>query len=120
MRGLYTQSVNPHNAEVTVHQSFGFSSSVAEDSSMQLTKELTSALHDAGNNPLEVVDPETNRVYLIVDKELHRRAMAALQQQASRQAIAEGLAQMESGQGRPAEEVFESLRVRMGFPAETG
>ena len=35
-----------------------------------------------------------------------------------RAAIAEGIAQMEAGEGRPAEEAFEDMRSRLGFPPE--
>lgn len=33
----------------------------------KLTKELAAALHATGEGELEVVDPETSRLYLIVD-----------------------------------------------------
>ena len=47
----------------------------------KLTKELSAALHATGEQRLEVIDPETNRIYMLVDGETHRRAMAALQRQ---------------------------------------
>ncbi|GAB4154199.1 MAG: hypothetical protein Tsb009_30770 [Planctomycetaceae bacterium] len=84
----------------------------------KLTKELVTALHAAGDDGLEVVDPETNRLYLIVNEETHRQAMLALKALRDREAIAEGIAQMEAGQGQPAEQVFEDLRTRLGFPQE--
>ena len=85
----------------------------------KLTKELASALHATGNDRLEVVDPETNRVYLIVDEETHRRATLALRAQQDREAIAEGIAQMEAGGGQPAEQAFEEMRTRLGFPPQS-
>ena len=84
----------------------------------KLTKELATAVQAAGNDGLEVVDPETNRVYLIVDEETHRRAMDALRAQRDHDAIAEGIAQMEAGQGKPVEQAFDDLRTRLGFPQE--
>jgi len=84
----------------------------------KLSKELASALHAAGNDGLEVVDPDTNRVYLIVDEDTHRRAMNALRSQQDREAIAEGIAQMEAGEGKPAEQAFEDIRTRLNFPQE--
>ena len=84
----------------------------------ELSKELANALQSAGRDGLEVIDPETKRVYRIVDEEIHRRALRALRAQEDRDAIAEGIAQMEAGQGRPAEEVFEGLRKELGCPAE--
>lgn len=82
----------------------------------KLTKELSDALHAAGDIPLEVIDPETNRLYLIIDEPTHRRAMQALRAQHDREAIAEGLSQMEAGAGIPAEQAFEEIRTRLGFP----
>ena len=82
----------------------------------KLTKELATALHAAGNDRLEVIDPETNRIYLIVDEETHRRAMRALRAQQDCEAVAEGVAQMEAGEGKPAEQAFEEMRTRLGFP----
>lgn len=85
----------------------------------KLSKELASALHAAGNDGLEVIDPDTNRVYHIVDEETHRRAMNALRAEQDREAIAEGIAQMEAGEGKPAEQVFEGIRSRLNLPQET-
>jgi predicted transcriptional regulator len=73
-------------------------------------------LHAAGERELEVVDPSTNRTYVIVDSEIHRRAMEALRRQQDLDAIAEGIAQIEAGQGKPLDEVFAGLRSRLGFP----
>ena len=84
----------------------------------KLTKELATALQAAGNDGLEVIDPETNRVYLIVDEQRYRRALNALRVQQDHDAIAEGIAQMEAGEGKPAEQVFEELRSRLGFSSE--
>ena len=84
----------------------------------KLPKQLVMALHSVGSDGLEVIDPETNRVYVIVDEETHRRAMIALRAQQDHSAIAEGIAQIEAGQGKPAEQAFEDLRARLGFPQE--
>ena len=82
----------------------------------KLSKELTDALHATGESELEVVDPETNRTYMIVDSETHRRAMEALRRQQDREAIARGIAEMEAGQGKPLDEAFAEMRTRLGFP----
>lgn len=84
----------------------------------KLTKELATALQAAGNDGLEVIDPETNRVYLIVDEQTHRRALNALRTQQDHDAISEGIAQMEAGEGKPAEQAFEELQSRLGFSSE--
>jgi hypothetical protein len=84
----------------------------------KLNKELADALHAAGGEGLEVIDPDTNRVYRIIDEETHREAMLALRAQQDRDAIAEGIAQMEAGEGKPALQAFEEMRERLGFPEE--
>src|SRR5436305_13389286 len=72
----------------------------------KLTKELAAALNATGECELEVVDPETQRTYFLVDGQTHRRAMEALRRQRDRDAIAEGLVQMEQGQGKPSTRHF--------------
>lgn len=84
--------------------------------SIELNKDLLAALHEAGNQGLEVVDPETSRVYVIVDGDTHRRAMEALNREQDRFAIGEGLAQMQAGDGLPLDDAFDAMRVRLGFP----
>jgi predicted transcriptional regulator len=81
----------------------------------KLNQELTDALRSAGD-ALEVIDPTTQRAYVIVDRKIHERAMDALRRQEERQAIAEGLAQMEAGEGKPLDEAFASMRSRLAFP----
>jgi hypothetical protein len=46
-----------------------------------LTKDLSDALCASESLELEVIDPVSQRVYLIVDVELHRRATEALRSQ---------------------------------------
>lgn len=79
-------------------------------------KELTVALHAAGDGELEVVDPETQRTYVVVDADIHRQAMDALRREQDREAIAQGLAEMEAGQGKPLDQAFGEMRARLGFP----
>lgn len=79
----------------------------------KLNKELAAALHATGDAELEVVDPETERTYFIVDSETHRRAMDALRRQQDRDAIAQGIAEMEAGEGIPAAEARQLTRERL-------
>ena len=81
----------------------------------KLTKELSAALHATGEGELEVVDPETSQLYFIVDCETHRRAMEALRRQQDRAAIAQGIAEMEAGQGMPLAEAFNDIRADLGL-----
>lgn len=82
----------------------------------ELSKELADAFRASGEHVLEVVDPTDNRVYFLVDGETHRRAMDALEQQLDREAIAEGISQMEAGQGKPIDTAFDDMREKLGFP----
>lgn len=79
----------------------------------KLTKELAAALHATGESELEVVDPDTQRLYFIVDGETHRQAMEALRRQQDRDAIAQGIAEMEAGEGIPVAEARKLTRHRL-------
>ncbi|MCA9123955.1 hypothetical protein H6770_01050 [Candidatus Peribacteria bacterium] len=85
----------------------------------KLSKELSDALQASGTSEVEAVDPSSGRVYFIVDSETHRQAMDALRQRQDREAIAEGIAQMEAGEGKPLDEAFEDMRGRLGFPQQS-
>jgi len=82
----------------------------------KLSKELSDALIASGASEIEAVDPSSGRVYFIVDGDTHRQAMEALRQRQNRDAIAEGIAQMEAGQSKPLDKAIEDIRVRLGFP----
>jgi hypothetical protein len=85
----------------------------------KLSKELSDALHASGTSEIEAIDPTSGRVYFIVDGDTHRQAMEALRQRQDHEAIAEGIAQMEAGQGKPLDEAFEDMRGRLGFPQQS-
>ena len=76
----------------------------------KLTKELAAALHATGDSELEVVDPETERTYFLVDSDTHRQAMEALRRQQDRDAIAQGIAEMEAGDGISVEDARNRTR----------
>ncbi len=80
----------------------------------KLSQELADALQASGEHSLVVTDAQ-NRIYYLMDEELHQRAMQAMQQQ-NRDAIAEGLSDMESGRTQPLDEAFSQMRTRLGFP----
>jgi hypothetical protein len=81
----------------------------------KLSKELADALHATGERELEVVDPETNRKYMIVESDIHHRAREALRRQQDRDAIAQGIAEMEAGEGIPVAEARKLTRERMAW-----
>ncbi len=84
----------------------------------KLNEELAAALNATGEGELEVVDPLTQRTCFLVDGEIHRRAMDALRRQEEHDAIAEGIRQMEVGEGEPLDEAFADIRSRLGFSQE--
>ena len=79
----------------------------------KLTKELADSLHATGDNELEVVDPDTERTYFLVDSDTHRQAMEALRRQQDRDAIAQGIAEMEAGDGISVEDARKLTRERL-------
>jgi predicted transcriptional regulator len=81
----------------------------------KLTKELADALKATGESELEVVDPDTNRTYMIIDRDVHRRAMEALRRQQDHDAIAQGIAEMEAGEGTTLDEAFDEIRSNLAL-----
>ena len=79
----------------------------------KLSKELAEALHASGDESLEVVDPDSNRIYVLVEGDVHRQAMNALRRQRDRDAIAQGIAEMEAGEGIPIDEARKLSRERL-------
>ncbi|MDP7014618.1 MAG: hypothetical protein QGG36_02335 [Pirellulaceae bacterium] len=77
----------------------------------KLSPELSAALHQAPTDSLEVVDPDTNRVYLLCDPALQQRAKELL----DTQAIAEGYADVQAGRTQPVDEAFADIRRNLGF-----
>jgi len=77
----------------------------------QLPKELSDALLANGTGELEVIDPQTQRTYVICDVSLHRNAKRVL----DLEAIREGVHQVESGDTESLEISFEQMRDRLGF-----
>jgi len=81
----------------------------------KLPEELRQPLQQ---NPREVrlEDDQTQAVYFVIDEETHRRAMKALKEQEDNDAIAEGLQQMENGEGRSLEEVATAMQRDFELP----
>ena len=82
----------------------------------KLTNELAKAVDASGQEPVEVLHPNTNQTYFVVDSETHRQAMDALRRQRQQEdhaTIAEGIAQMEAGEGVALEEAREQSRQRL-------
>ena len=71
-----------------------------------------------GQHPdgIEIEDDRTQKVYVLTDAELHRRAMEALRKQEDAQAIQAGIDDMEAGRVVPFEEVDRRIREKLGIP----
>jgi predicted transcriptional regulator len=69
---------------------------------------------------VEVCDEQTQRVYVLVEGELHRRALDALRQQEDIAAIQDGIDDMEAGRVVPLEEADRLLRDELRLPPASG
>lgn len=78
----------------------------------KLSKELADALHSQDDLRLEVVDPQSNRVYFIVDAD----TLSHLEGKSAHDAIQRGLESVKRGEGRPLDEVAADIREEFGFP----
>ena len=85
----------------------------------KLNKELSDALHASDNGEVQAIDPETNKMYVLVDGEVHHKAMDALRRQDDLAAIQEGIDDMEAGRGMPVEEADSRIREKLGFPSKS-
>jgi len=78
----------------------------------KLSKELADALHSQDDLRLEVVDPQSNRVYFIVDAD----TLSHLEGKRTHDAIQRGLESVKRGEGRSLDEVAADIREEFGFP----
>ncbi len=78
----------------------------------KLSKELSDALHSQDDLRLEVIDPQSNRVYFIVDAD----TLSHLEGKSTHDAIERGLESVKRGEGRPLDEVATDIRAEFGFP----
>ena len=78
-----------------------------------LTPEQTEALHAAGDEPLPVIDLTNQQIYVVVDRDVHRRAMEALRQREDIAAIQAGIDDMEAGRHSPVDESFARIKEKL-------
>jgi hypothetical protein len=83
----------------------------------KLTDEMRQALQQQPAGPVEIPDDETQRVYVLIDAELHQRAMAALRQQQDWESIQRGIVEADAGEGISLEEADSRIREKLGFPS---
>ncbi len=82
----------------------------------KLTDEMRQALEQQPAGPVEIPDEKSQRVYVLIDAELHQRAMTALQQQQDWESIQRGIAQADAGESIPLAEADAHIRKNLGFP----
>ena len=82
----------------------------------EITDQQRQALLDQQGRPVPARDDQTHSNYFIVEEDLHRRAMRALQEQEDWNAVQQGLKQREQGLGQPLAEVDAEIREEFGFP----
>ena len=78
-----------------------------------LTPDLSEALRAAGDEPLPVIDETTKHVYVVVDRDVHQRAMEALRQREDLAAIQAGIDDMEAGRFSPVDEAFDRIEEKL-------
>ncbi len=81
---------------------------------LSLPKVIADELH-ASSGELRLTDPSTDRVYVLIDDETHRRAMHALKLQEDWEAVQEGAAQADRGETMSVDEARAKLKRQVGF-----
>lgn len=81
------------------------------DMTPKLSPELSNALQQC-DGELKVIDPATNRTYVVVEQSILARGKAAVERQEKDDlaAIKRGLEDVEAGRTMPLDEAFESIR----------
>ncbi len=82
----------------------------------KLTNELQKAVDDHAGQPIRIEHPVTHKLYVIVDSDMHERAMQALRRQEDLNAIQAGVEAMEAGRTIPLAEADKRIREDLGFP----
>ena len=82
----------------------------------KLSDELQRAADAQADRPVAAEHEATKRVYYIYTEKMHEKASRALQEQEDNNAIAEGLKQLENGEGRSLHEVDADMRKDFGLP----
>ncbi|HQX51671.1 MAG TPA: hypothetical protein PLR25_17260 [Planctomycetaceae bacterium] len=83
---------------------------------VKLTEEQSAALQQSPDG-ITCEDMLSRRTYVLVDEQVHLRAMSALKQQQDLEAIRRGVAEMEAGGGTPLQEARIQLSKELGFLA---
>ena len=82
----------------------------------ELSEDMRAALHARQGDDLQLVDPQTHRVYVLVDFEKHVKAMQALREQSDWKSVERGLIQARRGDGMSLNAARRTLRRELRFP----
>lgn len=82
----------------------------------KLSDEQKQALAARAGQPIRVEDPDTHKLFVLMDSEEYERVIEALRAQTDLHAIRDGIEEMEAGLSMPIEEADRRLREELGFP----
>ena len=87
---------------------------------LQITEEMREALLEQPGEPVAVEDSASEMKYVLIEVELHQRAMDALRdREEDVAAIRAGYDAIQEGRMAPLADVDDRLRQRLGFPPRT-
>jgi len=81
---------------------------------LQLTAEQSLALNATGDE-IQIFDPKSKKVYVVVEQSLHEKAKAALrlQEEENLSSIARGIADLKSGMTTPIGVAHDRIREKL-------
>lgn len=85
----------------------------------KLSEDQRRALRDCPEGPVCIEDEQTRKQYVLVDQDLHARAMHALRQQEDLAAIQAGIEDLEAGRFVTLETADAEIRGKLGFAPRT-
>jgi predicted transcriptional regulator len=85
-----------------------------KDMTPKLTNEQSEALHASGDE-MQILDPSTNKFYVVVEQSVHQKAIAALklQEEENLAAIQQGIDDVNAGQIMPADVAHKRIREKL-------
>lgn len=80
----------------------------------KLTNEQSAALHASGDE-MRILDPSTNKFYVVVEQSMHQKAKAAmkLREEDELAAVQRGIEDVKAGRTTPAEEAHKRVRENL-------
>ena len=81
---------------------------------LKLTQDQREAIRQTGG-PVEIEADVTRKTFVIIDGELHHRAMQALEEHETRRAIRTGIDELEAGRVVPFADVDARLQKKLGL-----